>query len=202
MGRYTGPKHRVSRRFAENLWGTRKSPLASKPYKAGQHGPNGRRGKMSNYNRGMTEKQKLKLFYQLRESSFRRLFAQAYAMPGNTGESLMQLLELRLDNVIYRMGFAPTNRSARQLVAHGHVEVNGKKVDRASYTCVVGDKVAIRTKSKGHIQVQEASAQKNAGVNYVKVDFEKLEGEILQIPKRKDIPTIANERLVVEFLSM
>ena len=112
------------------------------------------------------------------------------------------MLESRLDNIVYRMGFAPTNRSARQLVSHGHVEVNGKKVDRASYTCVVGDKVAIRTKSKGHIQVQEASAQKNAGVNYVKVDFDKLEGEIQQIPKRKDIPTIANERLVVEFLSM
>ena len=202
MGRYTGPKHRVSRRFAENLWGTRKSPLAGKPYKAGQHGRDGKRGKMSNYNRGLTEKQKLKLYYQLRDRSFRRLFDQAMAMPGNTGETLMQLLERRLDNMVYRMGLAPTNRSARQLVAHGHVEVNGKKVDRASYTVNIGDKVAIRTKSKGHIQVQEASAQKNAGVNYVKVDFEKLEGELIQIPKRKDIPTIANERLVVEFLSM
>jgi small subunit ribosomal protein S4 len=202
MGRYTGPKHRVSRRFAENLWGTRKSPLASKPYKAGQHGRDGRRGKMSNYNRGLTEKQKLKLFYQMRERSFRRIFEVANAMPGNTGETLMQLLERRLDNMIFRMGLAPTNRAARQLVAHGHVEVNGKKVDRASYTVNIGDKVAIRTKSKGHIQVQEASAQKNAGVNYVKVDFEKLEGELIQIPKRRDIPTIANERLVVEFLSM
>src|SRR5687768_939956 len=202
MGRYTGPKHRVSRRFAENLWGTRKSPLASKPYKAGQHGRDGRRGKMSNYNRGLTEKQKLKLFYQMRERSFRRIFEVANAMPGNTGETLMQLLERRLDNMIFRMGLAPTNRAARQLVAHGHVEVNGKKVDRASYTVGIGEKIAIRTKSKGHIQVQEASAQKNAGVNYMKVDFEKLEGELIQIPKRRDIPTIANERLVVEFLSM
>jgi small subunit ribosomal protein S4 len=202
MGRYTGPKHRVSRRFAENIFGSRKTPLASKPYKAGQHGRDGRRGKMSNYNRGLTEKQKLKAFYQLRDRSFRRLFEVAMAMPGNTGESLMQLLERRLDNMVYRMGFAPTNRSARQLVAHGHVEVNGKKVDRASYTLEVGDKIAIRTKSKGHIQVQEAAAQKQVGVSYVKVDFEKLEGELLQIPSRKDIPTIANERLVIEFLSM
>jgi len=202
MGRYTGPKHRVSRRFAENLWGSRKTPLANKPYKAGQHGRDGKRGKMSNYNRGLTEKQKLKAFYQLRDRSFRRLFDVAMAMPGNTGESLMQLLERRLDNMVFRMGFAPTNRAARQLVAHGHVHVNGKKVDRASYTVEIGDKVAIRTKSKGHIQVQEASGQKQVGVSYVKVDFDKLEGELLQIPKRRDIPTIANERLVVEFLSM
>ncbi|MBZ0137971.1 MAG: 30S ribosomal protein S4 [Planctomycetes bacterium] len=201
MGRYTGPKHRVSRRFAENIWGTRKSPLATKPYKPGSHGRDARRGKMSNYNRGLIEKQKLKFFYQLRERSFRRLYDEASRMPGNTGENLMQLLERRLDNIVYRMGLAPTNRSARQLVSHGHVEVNGKKVDRASYTLSVGDKVAIRTKSKSHIQVQEAAAQKNAGINYVKVDFEKLEGELIQIPKRKDIPMIANERLVIEILS-
>lgn len=201
MGRYTGPKHRVSRRFAENIWGSRKSPLASKPYKAGQHGRDGRRGKMSTYNRGLVEKQKLKLYYQLRERSFRRLFDVANRMPGNTGENMMQLLERRLDNMVYRMGLAPTNRAARQLVAHGHVEVNSKKVDRASFTVSIGDKVAIRTKSKNHIQVQEAAAQKNASVSYVKVDFNKLEGELIQIPSRKDIPMIANERLVVEMLS-
>ena len=201
MGRYTGPKHRVSRRFAENIWGTRKSPLATKPYKPGSHGRDARRGKMSTYNRGLIEKQKLKFYYQLRERSFRRLYDQATRMPGNTGENLMQLLERRLDNIVYRMGLAPTNRSARQLVSHGHIEVNGKKVDRASYTVDVGDKVAIRTKSKNHIQVQEAAAQKNAGVNYVQVDFEKLVGELIQVPKRKDIPMIANERLVIEILS-
>lgn len=201
MGRYTGPKHRVSRRFAENLWGTRKSPLASKPYKPGQHGPDGRKGKPSTYNRGLIEKQKLKFYYQLRERSFRRIFDQANTMSGNTGENLMQLLERRLDNIVYRMGLAPTNRSARQLVSHGHVQVNGKKVDRASYVVDVGDKVSIRTKSKNHIQIQEAAAQKNASVNYVKVDFDKLEGELIQVPKRKDIPMIANERLVIEILS-
>ncbi|MCB9893844.1 MAG: 30S ribosomal protein S4 [Planctomycetes bacterium] len=201
MGRYTGPKHRVSRRFAENIWGSRKSPLASKPYKAGQHGRDGRRGKMSTYNRGLTEKQKLKYYYQVRERQFRRLFDLANKMAGNTGENLMQLLERRLDNMVYRMGFAPTNRAARQLVSHGHIEVNGKKVDRASFTVDIGDKVGVRTKSKNHIQVQEAAAQKNAAVSYVQVDYEKLVGELIQVPKRKDIPVIANERLVIEMLS-
>ena len=201
MGRYTGPKHRVSRRFAENIWGSRKSPLASKPYKAGQHGRDGRRGKMSTYNRGLTEKQKLKYYYQVRERQFRRLFDLANKMAGNTGENLMQLLERRLDNMVYRMGFAPAIRAARQLVSHGHIEVNGKKVDRASFTVDIGDKVGVRTKSKNHIQVQEAAAQKNSAVSYVQVDFEKLVGELIQVPKRKDIPVIANERLVIEMLS-
>lgn len=200
MGRYTGPKHRVSRRFAENIWGTKKSPLATKPYKPGQHGRDGRRGKMSNYNRGMLEKQKLKLYYQVRERQFRRYYAEALRLPGNTGETLMQLLERRLDNIVYRLGFAPTNRAARQLVAHGHVEVNGKKVDRASFLVDVGDKVAVRQGSKAHLQVQEAVAAKPDVVSYLRADVEKIEGELLQIPRRKDIPVIANERLVIEFL--
>jgi small subunit ribosomal protein S4 len=200
MGRYTGPKHRVSRRFAENLWGTKKSPLATKPYKPGQHGRDGRRGKMSTYNQGLIEKQKLKFYYQVRERQFRRYFKQAAGMPGNTGDNLMQLLERRLDNMIYRMGFAPTNRAARQLVSHGHIEVNGRKVDRASFLVDVGDKVAVRQKSKNHIQVQEAVAQKPGYPSYLKVDHDKIEAELIQAPQRSEIPTIANERLVIEFL--
>ncbi|MCC7507763.1 MAG: 30S ribosomal protein S4 [Planctomycetes bacterium] len=200
MGRYTGPKHRVSRRFAENLYGSKKTPLASKPYKAGQHGRDGRRGKASTYSRGLNEKQKLKFYYQIRERSIRRIYEQANAMPGNTGENLMQLLERRLDNIVYRMGFAPTTRAARQLVAHGHVEVNGRKTDRASYVVGVGDKVAVRQKSKAHLQVQEAIAQKPEQISYVRVDLEKVEGELIQIPRRKDIPVIANERLVIEIM--
>ncbi len=200
MGRYTGPKHRVSRRFAENLYGSKKTPLASKPYKAGQHGRDGRRGKASTYSRGLNEKQKLKYYYQIRERSIRRIYEQANAMPGNTGENLMQLLERRLDNIVYRMGFAPTTRAARQLVAHGHVEVNGRKTDRASYVVDVGDKVAVRQKSKAHLQVQEAIAQKPEQISYVRVDLEKVEGELIQIPRRKDIPVIANERLVIEIM--
>jgi small subunit ribosomal protein S4 len=200
MGRYTGPKHRVSRRFAENLWGTKKSPLANKPYKPGSHGRDGRRGKMSTYNRGLIEKQKLKYFYQVRERQFRRYYDQASRMPGNTGDNLMQLLERRLDNMVYRMGFAPTNRAARQLVSHGHIEVNGRKVDRASYLLDVGDKVTVRQKSKNHVQVQEAVAQKPGAPSYVTVDFDKITGELIQLPQRGDIPTTANERLVIEFL--
>ncbi|MHC4842036.1 MAG: 30S ribosomal protein S4 [Planctomycetota bacterium] len=201
MGRYTGPKHRVSRRFAENIWGTKKSPLAGKPYKPGQHGPNARRGKTSTYKAGLNEKQKIKFFYQLREAQFLRFYDKASRMGGNKGENLFQLLERRLDNMVYRMGFAPTNRAARQLVAHGHIEVNGKKVDRSAFLVDIGDKVSIRDKSKNHLQVQEAVASKPDTVNYVQVDFDKLIGELIQIPKRKDIPTVANERLIVEFLS-
>ncbi|MBX3458377.1 MAG: 30S ribosomal protein S4 [Planctomycetes bacterium] len=200
MGRYTGPKHRVSRRFAENLYGSKKTPLANKPYKAGQHGRDGRRGKASTYSRGLNEKQKLKFYYQVRERSIRRIYEQANAMPGNTGENMMQLLERRLDNIVYRMGFAPTTRAARQLVSHGHIEVNGRKVDRASYVVDVGDKVAVRQKSKSHLQVQEAISAKPDPVSYVRVDFEKIEGELIQVPKRKEIPTIANERLVIEIM--
>ena len=200
MGRYTGPKHRVTRRFAENIWGTKKSPLASRPYKPGQHGKDGKRTKISTYGAGMIEKQKLKFYYQLREKSFRRYYQEALRLPGNTGETLMQMLERRLDNVVYRLGFAPTNRAARQLVSHGHVSVNGRKVDRASFLVEVGDKVSIRDKSKSHMQVQEAISGKPQVVSYFKADHDKLEGELIQIPRRKDIPVIANERLVIEFL--
>ncbi len=200
MGRYTGPKHRVSRRFAENLWGTKKSPLATRPYKPGQHGKDGKRTKITTYGAGMIEKQKLKFYYQLRERSFRRYYQEALRLPGNTGETLMQLLERRLDNVIYRLGFAPTNRAARQLVSHGHIAVNGRKVDRASFVVSVGDKITLRDKSKAHIQVQEAISAKPPVVSYLKADPEKLEGELIQIPNRKDIPVVANERLVIEFL--
>ncbi|MCC6464858.1 MAG: 30S ribosomal protein S4 [Planctomycetes bacterium] len=200
MGRYTGAKHRVTRRFAENIFGSKKTPLATRPYKPGQHGPNGRRGKLSTYGAGVLEKQKVKFYYQLRERSFRRMYREALRLPGNTGETLMQMLERRLDNMIYRMGFAPTTRAARQLVAHGHIAVNGKKVDRASFLVNIGDKVAVRDKSKAHLQVQEAIAAKPEVVSYIKVDHDKLEGELIQIPRRKDIPVVANERLIIEFL--
>ena len=201
MGRYTGPKHRVSRRFSENIWGTKKSPLSTKPYKPGAHGrTGGRRRKISTFGEGLAEKQKLKYFYQCRERQFRRFYIRAPRMGGNAGENLMQLLERRLDNMVYRMGFAPTNRAARQLVAHGHVQVNGKKVDRACFLLNVGDKVTLRDKSRNHIQVQETIASKPQTVSYVTVDFDKLVGELVQIPRRKDIPVIANERLVIELL--
>ncbi|MBE7492154.1 MAG: 30S ribosomal protein S4 [Planctomycetes bacterium] len=200
MGRYTGAKHRVSRRFTENIWGTKKSPLATRPYKPGQHGKDGKKTKTSTYGAGLLEKQKVKLFYQLRERSFRRYYREALRLPGNTGETLMQMLERRLDNIVYRLGFAPTNRAARQLVSHGHVRVNGRKVDRASYLVEVGDKITLRDKSKAHLQVQEAVSAKPQVVSYLKADHDKLEGELIQIPRRKDIPIVANERLIIEFL--
>lgn len=206
MGRYTGPKHRVSRRFAENLGGYKKTPLAVKPYKPGQHGRDAKRKKASTYGVGLVEKQKLKFYYQLREKSFRRLFAEALRLPGNTGDSLLQMLERRLDNMVYRSGLAPSPRAARQLVAHGHVTVKRlgedkfRKVDRASFMVGVGDVISLREKSREHIQVKESIASRPEVVGYLTVDFDKMEATLNAIPKRDDIPVLVNEAAVVEFL--
>ncbi|NUQ35842.1 MAG: 30S ribosomal protein S4 [Planctomycetaceae bacterium] len=201
MGRYIGPKHRLSRRFAENIGGYAKTPLARKPYMPGQHGPTGKRRKPSTYSRGVNEKQKLKAFFNLRESAFRRYVDMAMRMEGNSGENLIQLLERRLDNMVYRMGLALTPRAARQLVAHGHVNVNGRKVDVSSYSVSPGDVVSLREKSKGHLQVKEAISQFKDLVPYVKRDDAKCEATLVTLPARSDIPVHIEERLVIEFLS-
>lgn len=201
MGRYIGPKHRLSRRFAENIGGYAKTPLARKPHLPGQHGPTARRRKPSTYSKGMAEKQKLKAYFNLRERPFRRYVGIAIRMAGNSGENLIQLLERRLDNMVYRMGLALTPRAARQLVAHGHVEVNGKKVDVASYIVEPSQVVGIREKSRKHIQVQEAIQQYSDLVPYVKRDDAKCEATLVTTPPRGEIPLHIEERLVIEFLS-
>ena len=201
MGRRLGPKHKISRRFAENIGGYAKTPLARKPHPPGQHGPEARPRKPSTYSKGNAEKQKLKAYYNLRERSFRRIFDQANRMVGNTGENLLQLLERRLDNMVYRMGFALTPRSARQLVAHGHVQVDGKKCDRASYIVAPGQSVSIREKSREHPQVKEAMQHISDLVNYVRREDAKFEAALLTNPPRGDIPVHIEERLVIEFLS-
>ncbi len=201
MGRYLGPKHRVSRRFAENIGGYAKTPLGRKPYLPGQHGPTARRKKQSTYGKALLEKQKLKAYYNIREKTLLRLFELAKRAEGNTGENLVMLLERRLDNMVYRMGLALTPRCARQLVAHGHVLVDGKRVDVASYLLSPGQVVSVREKSKGHKQVQEALQHIQDLVNYVRRDAEKSEGTLIAMPKREDVPIQIEERLVVEFLS-
>lgn len=201
MGRYIGPKHRLSRRFAENIGGYAKTPLGRKPYQPGMHGPNARRKKLSTYAKGMAEKQKLKAYYNIRERTLLRLYDKATRLAGNTGENLIQLLECRLDNMVYRMGLALTPRGSRQLVAHGHIEVDGKKVDVASFEVKPGMEVGIRGKAKEHVQVKEAIQHIQNLVNYVKRDDANAKGQLLSLPARKDIPVHLEERLVVEFMA-
>ncbi|MCA8940112.1 MAG: 30S ribosomal protein S4 [Planctomycetes bacterium] len=201
MGRYTGPKHKLSRRFQENLGGYAKTPLARKPYKPGVHGPNQRRRKESTYGLGMKAKQHLKALYNIREKTLLRIYDRAIRKEGNTGENLMQFLECRLDNMVYRMGLALTPRCARQLVAHGHILVDGKRTDIASYTVSPGQEISIAEGSKKHPQSVEAVAQYKDLVNYVRRDDKELKGTLLTMPKREDIPVHLEERLVVEFLA-
>lgn len=202
MGRYLGPKHKLSRRYAENIGGYAKTPLARKPYPPGQHGPGGkRRKKQSTFGRGLTEKQKLKAIFNLRERQLRIVFDKATRMAGNTGDNLIQLLECRLDNMVYRMGFALTSRCARQLVAHGHVLVDGQKVDIASYLVRPGQEISIREKSRNHPQIQEAMQTFQDLVSYVKREDKEFKGTLMTMPQRKDIPVHLEERLVVELLA-
>src|SRR6059058_939014 len=147
MGRYTGPKTKVSRRYGVPLFGPAKA-LERKNYPPGMHGPKGSRRKQSDYAIALGEKQKLRYQYGLLERQFRRIFQRALRKRGVTGETLLQLLETRLDNVVYRLGFANTRSGARQLVSHGHVQVNGRKVDISSYSVKPGDKVTIKDNLK------------------------------------------------------
>lgn len=201
MGRYTGPKHRVSRKFAENIGGYAKTPLARKPYLPGMHGPAGKRRKTSTFSKGMEEKQKLKAYYNLRERSFRRYVDEAMRMAGNTGENLILLLERRLDNMVYRMGLALTPRCARQLVIHGHIQVDGKKVNRPNYLVAPEQVVGVCERSQTHPQILEAVQQFSDLVSYVKRDDKKLEATLVTTPKRGDIPVHIEERLVIEHMS-
>ncbi len=201
MGRYLGAKHKLSRRFAENIGGYTKTPLARKPYRPGQHGPNGRRRKLSTFGRGLEEKQKLKAYYNIREKTLRRVFQQANKLVGNTGENLLQLLERRLDNVVYRIGLALTPRCARQLVSHGHIEVDGKRVNVSNFLVSPGQTISVREKSQKHPQVLEALQEIDELVSYVKRDNKSFSGSLVTTPKREDIPVHIEERFIVEFLT-
>jgi small subunit ribosomal protein S4 len=207
MARYRGPVEKIERRFGVslNLKGERrlagKSALEKRPYGPGQHGQ--RRKKVSEYGLQLNEKQKAKFMYGLSEKQFRRLFADANRQEGNTGENLISLLETRLDNVVYRMGFATTRRFARQLVTHGHVLVNGKKVTIPSYLVKEGDRIEIKEKTKNNPQVQRAlELSKQTGIApWVDVDRDKVAGVFQRIPERSEVNIPVEERLVVELYS-
>ncbi len=207
MARYRGPVEKLERRFGVSLAmkGERrlagKSALDKRPYGPGQHGQ--RRTKISEYGLQLREKQKAKFMYGLSEKQMRRLFTEAKRRQGNTGTNLIILIEQRLDNVVYRMGFASTRRNARQLVNHGHVLVDGKRVDIASYTVKPGQKIEIKEATKKNVQVVRALELTNQTgmAPWVDVDAEKVFGIYTRNPEREEVVIPVEERLIVELYS-
>lgn len=200
MARYTGPKVRISRRFNEPVMGDSKV-LAKKNYAPGQHG-RGKKRKQSEYAIQLAEKQKAKYIYGLLERQFAKLFDSATRKKGVTGEVLLQLLESRLDNTVYRLGVAPTRRSARQLVSHKHILVNGDVVNIPSYSLKAGDVVEVRERSKSlEVITESLSAQGAKKYNWLEWSQAEMVGKLVNIPIRADIPENINEQLIVELYS-
>ncbi|AGX02033.1 30S ribosomal protein S4 [Bacillus infantis] len=199
MARYTGPSWKLSRRLGISLSGTGKE-LEKRPYAPGQHGPNQRR-KISEYGLQLQEKQKLRHMYGVTERQFRNLFDKAGKMAGKHGENFMVLLESRLDNVVYRLGLARTRRQARQLVNHGHIIVDGGRVDIPSYRVQPGQTITLREKSRGLDIVKEAIEVNNFVPDFLTFDADKLEGSFTRLPERSELPAEINEALIVEFYS-
>ncbi|GMB07320.1 SSU ribosomal protein S4P [Thermolongibacillus altinsuensis] len=199
MARYTGPMWKISRRLGISLSGTGKE-LQKRPYPPGQHGP-GQRRKLSEYGLQLQEKQKLRHMYGVNERQFRKTFEEAGKMPGKHGENFMILLESRLDNLVYRLGFARTRRQARQLVNHGHILVDGNRVDIPSYRVKPGQTISVREKSRNLQVIKEALELNNFVPDYLTLDAEKLEGTYTRLPERSELPAEINEALIVEFYS-
>ena len=195
--RYTGSDWKRSRRLGFSTLETNKE-LQKRPYGPGQHGAN-RKKKPSEYGKQLIEKQKLRQMYGVNERQFRRLFMLALKSKEVTGFAFMKLLESRLDNLVFRMGFARTRRGARQLVNHGHIEVNGKKVDIPSYLCSLNDVIAVREGSKDMKVVKESLASLSTKVGWVEVNEEKLEGKYLREPERSELTQQITESQIVEY---
>jgi small subunit ribosomal protein S4 len=201
MARYTGPRVRISRRLGTPIFGSSKY-LERRSYPPGVHGPKSRR-KNSDYAVGLIEKQKLRYYYGLQERQFRNVYEKALRMRGITGEKMLQVLETRLDNLVYHSGFALTRPAARQLVSHGHVKVNGRKVSIPSYAVKVNDVIQIRDhpKSKTITQKNLEGSTSRVVPDWVRLDRENLSATLLRVPSRDEIQPIANEQAIVEFYS-
>jgi small subunit ribosomal protein S4 len=207
MARYRGPVEKIERRFGVslNLKGERrlagKSALEKRPYAPGQHGQ--RRKKVSEFGLQLNEKQKAKFMYGISEKQFRALFVEAKRREGNTGTNLINLIESRLDNVVYRMGFASTRRFARQLVTHGHILVDGKRLDIPSYRLKAGQKVEVRESSKNNPQIVRAIELTNQTglAPWVDIDASKVFGIFTRLPEREEVVIPVEERLIVELYS-
>lgn len=201
MARYIGPTTRISRRFAQPLFGATKA-YEKRPYPPGQHGPKLRR-KVSEYAVGLNEKQKLRYIYGLLERQFRRVFENAKRERGITGERFLQLLETRLDSVVYLLGFSKSRAAARQFVNHGHIRVNGHKVDIASYNVQPGDEVEVRN-SSGSRQLATRNLEENRSRNvpgWLTINAEAFKATVNRLPTREEMEPGINEQLIVEFYS-
>lgn len=197
MARYTGPKTKIARKFGEAIFGDDKA-FEKRNYPPGQHGLAKKRGKKSEYAVQLMEKQKAKYTYGILEKQFRNLFEKAAASKGVTGEILLQLCEARLDNVVYRMGIAPSRRAARQIVAHRHVTVNGENVNIPSYHLKPGDKVAVREKSKSLEAIDRSLSNSSAVYEWITWNNDTKEGTFVSVPQRLQIPENIKEQLIVE----
>jgi small subunit ribosomal protein S4 len=200
MARYRGPKSKIARKFREAIFGPDKA-LDRRNYPPGQHGPNKRRGKQSEYAIQLAEKQKAKYTYGILERQFSNLFEKASRMKGITGENLLVLCELRLDNVVYRLGIAPSRRAARQLVSHKHISVNGSVVNIPSYTLRAGDVVSVREKSKSLETISSSVSSTRSNHDWLVWNPSDLTGTVVNVPNREMIPENIKEQLIVELYS-
>ena len=202
MARYTGPKTKISRRFGVAIFGPSKA-LERKNYGPGMHGPKGSRRKQSEYAVALAEKQKLRYQYGVLERQFRRYFSIALSKRGVTGVTLLQLLETRLDNVVYRLGFANSRSAARQMVSHGHVQVNGRKVNISSFNAKAGDTITVKEKPQSRrLAAKNLELTQITPVpDWLVVDKEQFSGKVSRIPSREEIAPIVNEQLIVELYS-
>jgi len=200
MARYTGPKTKIARKFGESIFGDDKS-FEKRNYPPGQHGNNRRRGKKSEYAIQLAEKQKAKYTYGILERQFRNMFKKATSSRGKTGEVLLQLCESRLDNVVFRMGIAPSRSAARQLVSHRHIVVNGEKVNIPSYQLKPGDTVGVREKSKSLEAIEVSLANASHVYEWITWDNAIKRGTYVSTPERIQIPENINEQFIVELYS-
>lgn len=200
MARYRGPQSKIARKFREPIFGPDKA-LEKKNYPPGMHGLSKKRAKQSEYAIQLQEKQKAKYTYGILEKQFANIFDRAARARGITGQVLIQLIELRLDNTVYRLGIAPTRMSARQIVNHCHITVNGKVVNIPSYTLKVGDVIAIREKSKSLEVINHSIAASSRSYSWLDWNSETRQGKLLAIPERSEVPENIKEQLIVELYS-
>lgn len=200
MARYIGPRSKIARKFGEAIYGVDKY-FEKKNYPPGQHGQNKRRRKTSEYGLQLLEKQKAKYTYGVLEKQFRNLFDKASRSKGIKGEILLQLLESRLDNIVYRLGIAPTRSAARQLITHRHIVVNGQVVNIPSYTLKPGDIISVREKSKSLEVINDSLSSRRSVVSWLEWDPQTMAGKYLNLPERSEIPENIKEQLIVELYS-
>ena len=199
MATYRGRKKDICRRVGQNIWGEAKCPSNKRPYPPGQHGPNQREGRLSEFGEQLLAKQVIRRYYGMLEKQFRRTFEKANRQAGNTGLNFLRLLEMRLQTIVYRLGWAKTIFQARQLVSHMHVMVNGKIVNIASYQCKVGDIIEIRDRDVSRQIAIRSGYEGKAVPVYIEPDVAGMKGKIVSLPEREDFPELFQEQKVVEF---